>query len=93
MGFNQSREMSCLFTNRESGLPTTLIGLEQRFPTGGSRSPGVRKAIFESESFYVLGCTFFSKERGFMKESLQVLLLKKTSTSQMILDKVTNLTI
>jgi len=80
---------------------TTLVtpGLDSRpavpnreFPDpwgSETRFLGVRNAIFESESLYVLACIFFKRIEIY--ESLQVLLLKTTLSSHIIPATVTNL--
>jgi len=45
-------------------MPNFLVHVDQRFPTGGSRNSGVRNAIFEGGSWYVLGSTFLQMKRN-----------------------------
>jgi len=56
--------------------------LEQRFPAGGSWTPGFRNAIFEGERLFVSECNFF--ERTEICESLQVQLRKRRISNLVI---------
>ena len=76
----------------------TARALTQWFPTGGSRTPGVRNkilvvrsAILQGGSLYVLWSVFFQKNRDLWK--LVSAILKWTLSSLIIPGNVANLSI